>query len=81
MENDVFAIFYRTAPADNKEGTTELFIVIRDLPKYPSPPPSAILQWYAEKYGFDRALLSGGWVQTIDGQECPIYPGQSGGKS
>jgi hypothetical protein len=63
MENDVFAIWYNR----------ELLIVIRNLPKNPSPLPGSIIEWYAKEYGFDRRSLSGAWSHTLDGQECPIF--------
>jgi hypothetical protein len=70
MENDVFVIFHKTA-TDFGAGP---IVVVRNLPQGPSPLPTSILDWYAEVYGFERKSLSGCWLKTIDGKECPIVP-------
>lgn len=67
MENDVFVIY------DIRTQST--MIVVKNLPVHPSPLPTAILEWYAKEYAFERRNLGGYWMQTIDGKECPIITG------
>ena len=52
---DMFAIYY-----DNR-----LLVILKNMPNV-RPLPTAVLDWYAENYAFDRKKLSWSAVSDID---------------